>query len=78
MRHLFLDTNVVFDYLGRREPFAVAAAGLFEAAFQQRATLYVASLTFSHVHYTARRAVGPAQAREWLRQLAKMVQADEV
>lgn len=73
MRHLFLDTNVVFDYLGRRAPFADAAAALFEAAFPGRATLYVASLSFSHVYYTSRKAVGPVQAREWLRQLAALV-----
>jgi predicted nucleic acid-binding protein len=29
MRHFFLDTNVVFDYLGRREPNGAAAVALF-------------------------------------------------
>ena len=46
---------------------------MFEAAFQQRVTLYVASLTFSHVYYTARKTVGPDQARNWLRQLTALV-----
>jgi predicted nucleic acid-binding protein len=52
VRYFFLDTNVVFDYLARREPFGPAAAVLFEAAFQGKATLYVSSLSFSHVFYT--------------------------
>ena len=34
MRHFFLDTNVVFDYLGRREPNGAAAAALFQAAYE--------------------------------------------
>ena len=57
-RHFFLDTNVVFDYLGRREPNGAAAAALFQAAYEGRATLHVASLSFSHVFYTLRKQFG--------------------
>ena len=74
MRHFFLDTNVVFDYLARREPFGLAAAALFEAAFQGQATLYVSSLSFSHVFYTTRKLVGAAAAREMLQKLTRFVQ----
>jgi predicted nucleic acid-binding protein len=81
MRHFFLDTNVVFDYLGRREPNGAAAVALFQAAYDGRATLYVASLSFSHVFYTLRKQFGPLPAREALRKLAKLVRVvavDEV
>jgi predicted nucleic acid-binding protein len=73
MRHFFLDTNVVFDYLGRREPNGAAAASLFQAAYEGRATLYVASLSFSHVFYTLRKQFGAQPAREALRKLARLV-----
>lgn len=73
MRHFFLDTNVVFDYLGQRQPNGAAALTLFQAAHDQRATLHVASLSFSHVFYTLRRQLGPLPAREALRKLAKLV-----
>ena len=73
MRHFFLDTNVVFDYLGRREPNGAAAVALFQAAYDGRATLHVASLSFSHVFYTLRKQFGPMPAREALRKLAKLV-----
>jgi len=73
MRQLFLDTNVVFDYLGRREPNGAAAAALFQAAYEGRATLYVASLSFSHVFYTLRKQYGAVPAREALRKLAQLV-----
>jgi predicted nucleic acid-binding protein len=73
MRHFFLDTNVVFDYLGRREPNGAAAVALFQASYDGRATLYIASLSFSHVFYTLRKQVGPLPAREALRKLAKLV-----
>lgn len=73
MRHFFLDTNVVFDYLGRREPNGAAAVALFQAAYDGRATLHVASLSFSHVFYTLRKQFGPLPAQEALRKLAKLV-----
>lgn len=73
MRHFFLDTNVVFDYLGRREPNGATAVALFQAAYEGRATLYVASLSFSHTFYTLRKQVGAVAAREALRKLARLV-----
>ena len=66
MRHFFLDTNVIFDYLGRREPNGAAAVELFQTAYEGKATLYVASLSFSHVFYTLRKQVGAVVAREAL------------
>ena len=77
MRHFFLDTNVVFDYLGRREPHGAAAAALFQAAYEGRVTLHVASLSFSHVFYTLRKQFGAQPAQEALRKLARLVAIDE-
>lgn len=73
MHHFFLDTNVVFDYLGRREPNGAAAVALFQAAYEGKVTLYVASLSFSHTFYTLRKQVGAVLAREALRKLARLV-----
>lgn len=73
MRHFFLDTNVVFDYLGRRQPNGEAALALFQAAYEGRATLHVSSLSFSHIFYTLRKQLGAEPARELLRKLARLV-----
>ena len=78
MRHFFLDTNVVFDYLGQREPNGLAALALFQVAHEGRVTLYVASLSFSHVFYTLRKQIGPQPAREALRKLARLVEVAAV
>ena len=78
MRHFFLDTNVVFDYLGRREPNGVAAVALFQAAYDGRVTLHVSSLSFSHIFYTLRKQYGAGPARETLRKLAQLVQVTAV
>ena len=78
MRHFFLDTNVVFDYLGRREPNGAAAVALFQAAYDGRVKLYVSSLSFNHIFYTLRKQFGAEPAREMLRKLARLVQVTAV
>ena len=78
MRHFFLDTNVVFDYLGRREPNGLAAVALFQAAYDERVTLHVSSLSFSHVFYTLRKQLGAESAREMLRKIARLVRVTAV
>ncbi len=74
MRHLFLNTNVVIDFLIRRGEFATAAAELFQAAVEGRATLYVASLSFSNIYYTLRKDNTPDERTDKLTKLMKLVQ----
>lgn len=73
MKHLFLDTNVVLDFLGRREPFAEDALEIFRAGLEQRARLYVASLSFSTIFYTSRKQSNSQQARSLVTHLEQLV-----
>jgi len=74
MRHYFLDTNVVIDFLTRRGAFAVPAAKLFEASVLGKATLYVASLSFSNINYVLRKENTLAERIDKLTKLARLVQ----
>ena len=74
MRHFFLVTNVVIDFLIHRGVFATAAAELFQASVEDRVTFYVTSLSFSHVHNTLRRDNTPAERTNKLVKLAALVQ----
>lgn len=51
MRHFFVDTNVLIDYLSGREPFVDDAAELFNLAFAGQVALYAASISFSNCYY---------------------------
>ncbi len=48
---LFLDTNVVLDLLGEREPFYVAAAQIATLADKGKVVLSVSALTYATVYY---------------------------
>lgn len=73
MKHYFLDTNVVLDFLSRREPFAEAALAIFRAGLEKRAVLYVASLSFGNVYYVLRKQTNPQTARLLVAALEKLV-----
>ncbi len=51
MDRLFLDTNVVIDLLGEREPFYDSAAKIATLADKGRVNLTVSALTYSTVFY---------------------------
>ena len=73
MKHFFVDTNVLLDFLMRRAPFALAAAELFQLADEQQIQLYCSSLTFSQAHYVLRKVVGSAKALDLLVDIADIV-----
>lgn len=56
MKHWFLDTNVLIDFLTDRQPFATAANDIFRLAYAGEVRLYAASLSFSTAFYLMRRS----------------------
>ncbi|TDN38419.1 PIN domain-containing protein [Hymenobacter sp. UV11] len=73
MRHFFVDTNVLLDFLMHRAPFAFAAAELFQLAEDRTIGLYCSSLSFSQAHYVLRKVVGSSQAQDLLIEIADIV-----
>lgn len=73
MRHLFLDTNVLLDFVLKRDGFGPAAHQLFLAAEADKAVLYAAALSFSHIYYTLRKTNSPAERIRALTELAASV-----
>ena len=74
MRHYFLDTNVVIDYLAQRQPFWPDAAELMQAGLAGEARLYVSSLSFTNIEYIMRRASSAQQAWQLLWKLEPLVE----
>ena len=50
-KKLFLDTNVVIDLLGEREPFYDSAAKIATIADKGKIQLIVSALTYSTLYY---------------------------
>ena len=63
MIRVLLDTNVVLDFLLDREPFAEAAAAVWEAHREGHVEAYVSAITPVNVFYIARKLKGREEAR---------------
>lgn len=66
---LFLDTNVVVDLLGEREPFYDDAAKIATLADKGKIQLIVSALTYSTVYYLLSRFEGKEAVKEKIRKL---------
>ncbi|NTV15723.1 MAG: PIN domain-containing protein [Desulfobulbaceae bacterium] len=69
----FLDTNIIFDLLGRRDPYYAPAAALFTAIEKGMVEASASSLTYANLHYVLRKTIGSGKAVEALKSLRKLV-----
>ena len=74
MKHLFLDTNVLIDFLADRKPFAVAATRLFDLSAKRKLTLYVSSVSFNNIYYIIRQSKSHAETLKLLLTLSELVE----
>ena len=67
---LLLDTNVLLDYVLRREPFASPARSVYTMGWFRDAELWASAKSFTDIFYFAERAVGSKRAQELMARLA--------
>jgi predicted nucleic acid-binding protein len=61
--NVFLDTNVLLDVLGRREPFYADSAAVWTLAETGRVDGFISAMSFPNLFYVLRRAAGARIAR---------------
>lgn len=66
-KRIFLDTNIIIDLLGKRDPFYKEAARLCTLADKGIITIVSSPLSFATVHYILSKFLSPEIAREKLR-----------
>ena len=73
MEKVFLDTDVVIDFLTDRQPYSEAIAALFTLGEIGVLELYLSSLSFSNIYYIVRKLAGHKKALDLLAMLEKLV-----
>jgi len=73
MEKVFVDTDIILDLLGSREPFYKHSANLFSLADQGKIKLYVSSLSFSNLKYLLSKQYSSDQARKKLLKFKTLV-----
>ena len=78
MKHVFIDTNVVIDFLTNRQPFTLEAAQLFDMAVKEKIKLYISALSYGNIHYVVKKSFGNNMALSLLNELAEMTEIVDV
>jgi predicted nucleic acid-binding protein len=78
MKHIFMDTNVVIDFLTNRQPFVLDAAKLFDMAVKGKIKIYISALSYGNIHYVVKRSFGNNMAISLLNELAEMTEIVDV
>ncbi|MES2274566.1 MAG: PIN domain-containing protein [Bacteroidota bacterium] len=78
MKHIFLDTNVVIDFLANRQPFALAAAKLFNLAIDNKSKIYISAVSYNNIYYILRQSLSSSVTIAMLDELASMTEIADV
>ena len=73
MMRVFLDTNILLDFIEARQKFLLAASNVFDLGITRRIELFATPLTFANCVYTARKNVGYENAIRGLKALKAYV-----
>lgn len=72
MKHVFVDTNVVIDFLADRKPFSLDAARLFNMAVEEKIKLYISAVSYNNIYYVLRQSLTNSVTIKLLEQLSEM------
>jgi len=72
-KRAFVDTDILYDLLGRRDPFYLAAAQLFTLADEGRIQLYISALSLANLHYLISKQKTEEETKEILRKFKVLV-----
>ncbi len=78
---LFLDTNVMLDFLGERDPFYISAAKIATLADKRSVQIVVSALSYATINYFLVGYYGLEKTKEKLRKfkvISEIAELDEV
>jgi len=73
MTDLFIDTDVIIDFLIDRKPYSREAAVIFTLIEQKKIKGYVSSLTFSNLYYVLRKIESHNKVKSKLESLSQII-----
>lgn len=71
---LFIDTDIVIDYLTDRAPYANAASELFELREQGKVKLFLSAVSINNIYYIVRKFLGHKKTIEVIEMLVEMTE----
>jgi predicted nucleic acid-binding protein len=72
-KKVFVDTDIIYDLLGKRDPFYLAAAQLFTMADEGKVQVFISALSLANLHYLISKQRSEEEAKEILRKFKVLV-----
>jgi predicted nucleic acid-binding protein len=72
-RKVFVDTDIIYDLLAKRDPFYLAAARLFTLADEGKIQVFISALSLPNVHYLLSKKKSEEEAKQILRKFKILV-----
>jgi len=74
MKKVFIDSDVVLDFLTKREPFSVEAMQIFNLAAKRKLKLYLSSLSVNKINYIVSKLESVQKSKQKLIVLLDLVE----
>jgi len=71
MKSIFLDTNVLIDFLADRKPFSIDAARLFDYSLKKKITIYISAVSYNNIYYIIRQSLSHAETIKMLTEISE-------
>lgn len=71
MKHIFIDTNIMLDYLANRMPFANEAMRILDYGKKKKIQLYLSSMSYHQLNYILRKQFSKHQTKFILNNIFK-------
>lgn len=78
MKSIFLDTNVIIDFLADRRPFSLTAAEIFNASLSGDVKIFVSSVSYNNIYYILRQSLSHNETIKLLDALSEMTEIVDV
>ena len=72
-KKVFVDTDIIYDLLGKRDPFYLAAAQLFTLADEGKIQIYISALSLANLYYLISKQKSEEETKEILRKFKVLV-----
>lgn len=78
MKIIFLDTNIILDFLMKRDDFLKDAERILDMGYNQECKLFLSSLSFSNIAYIARQRYRGNELYDLLDKVREMMDVADV
>jgi predicted nucleic acid-binding protein len=78
MKNIFLDTNVLIDFLADRRPFSLAVAKIFDLSFFGNIKIYISAISYNNIYYILRQSLSNNETIKLLNELCEMTEIADV